>query len=542
MHFPPIVAREMRVLAANARFYWARAMLAGFAVLSCLQWFNFNSAGFAGASAGQGGLGMLSLIGMVMAFGAVVVTADCVSHERREGTLPLLFLGTIKSHDVVLGKLAAMGLVALYALLGFAPVLMLTLLTGGVTGGEVSRTALVLVNVMFVSLTAGLLVSVCARSQFEAFLSSFALLALLTLAPFFLEVIGRTTLGLPLSIFSPMFCFSRTGDLYYTAAPAIFWLSLGLSHVVGWLLLGFATVLLARNWRKLHEPRAVRSTVPQSRRLISAPRVLLQGRENKRRAFAPVARAVLRLPRQQALAWFAAVISILGSIWNSFVMNRLGSVWAAASVSVVFSFASFGVFAFLAGRFFFESRRSGELELLLVTPVGAKGILREQRLALLRMLRGPFYLVLLGSIPVAACAISVNTGNELVGLVLGLSQLANTALGIVAVCSVGMWFGTRVNSSLAIVGYSVGLVEVLPLVAVYLLPIPFSGTAGVFQFWPLIVPLLFVAKNLFFIWWAWARLRSEFRTRDRSMLDGLFRRVFSTATVELPEQRPQSAP
>jgi len=538
MNFPPIVAREMRVLAAGGRFYWARAMMAGFAVLSCLQWFNFNSAAFAGATVGQSGLGMLSLIGIVMAFGAVVVTADCVCHERREGTLPLLFLSTIKSHDVVLGKLAAMGLVALYALLGFAPVLMLTLLTGGVTGGEVARTALVLMNVLFVSLTTGLLVSVSARSQFEAFLSSCAMLALLTLTPYFLEVIAR----LPFSMLSPMFTFYRTGDLYYTAARANFWVSLGLSHAVGWLLLVVATVALVRNWRRLHEPRAVRSTVPQSRRLISAPRVLLQGPDHKRRTFAPVARAVLRLPRQQALAWFAAVISILGSIWNSFVMNRLGSVWAAASISVVFSFASFGVFAFLAGRFFFESKRSGELELLLVTPVGAKGILREQRLALLRMLRGPFYLVLLGSIPVAACAISVNTGNELVGLVLGLSQLANTALGILAVCSVGMWFGTRVNSSLAIVGYSVGLVEVLPLVAVYLLPIPFTGAAGVFLFWPLIVPVLFVAKNLFFIWWAWARLRSEFRTRDRSMLDGLFRRLFSTATVELPEQRPQPAP
>lgn len=537
MSISPIVAREMRVLAANARFYWARAMLAAFAVLSCLQWFNFNAAGFAGASVGQSSLGMLSWIGIVMAFGAVAVTADCVSHERREGTLPLLFLSTIKSHDVVLGKMAAMGLVALYALLGFAPVLMLTLLTGGVTGGEVARTALVLVNVLFLSLTTGLLVSVSARSQFGAFLSSFALLALLTLTPYFLEVIA----SLPFSILSPVFCFFRTKEIYYTAAPLTFWLSLGLSHLVGWGLLAWATFALARNWRRLHEPRAVRSMVPQSRRLISAPRVLLQGRENKHRVFAPVARAVLRLPRQQALAWFAASISILGSVWNSFVMNRLGSVWAAASVSVVFSFASFGVFAFLAGRFFFESRRSGELELLLVTPVGAKGILREQRLALLRMLRGPFYLVLLGSIPVAACAISVNTGNELAGLALGLSQLANTALGILAVCSVGMWFGTRVNSSLAIVGYSVGLVEVLPLVAVYLLPIPFSGTAGVFRFWPLMVPLLFVAKNLFFIRWAWARLRSEFRTHDRSMLDGLFRPLFSAATVEPSEPRAQPA-
>jgi hypothetical protein len=103
-----------------------------------------------------------------------------------------------------------------------------------------------------------------------------------------------------------------------------------------------------------------------------------------------------------------------------------------------------------------------------------------------------------------------------------------------------MWFGTRVNSSLAIIGYSVGLVEVLPLVFAYLLPVAFMGAGGG-DYWPLIVPLLFVAKNLCFIWWASTRLRREFRTRDRSMLDGLFRRLFSTATLEPPAPRAQPA-
>src|SRR5207249_60941 len=123
----PIVSREMRVLAANPRFHWARAVVAGFAVLSCLQWFNLNTGGFGRPTAGQIGLEILSLIGLVMAFASVAVTADAVGHERREGTLVLLFLSTMKSRDIVFGKMAALGWVALYALLGLAPVLMLTL-------------------------------------------------------------------------------------------------------------------------------------------------------------------------------------------------------------------------------------------------------------------------------------------------------------------------------------------------------------------------------------------------------------------------------
>lgn len=56
-----------------------------------------------------------------------------------------------------------------------------------------------------------------------------------------------------------------------------------------------------------------------------------------------------------------------------------------------------------------------------------------------------------------------------------------------------------------------------------------------------VLPLPDVAKKLCFIWWAWARLQSEFRARDRSFLDGLFQRLFSTATLEPPAPRAQPA-
>ncbi|HVV71122.1 MAG TPA: ABC transporter permease, partial [Verrucomicrobiae bacterium] len=39
-----------------------------------------------------------------------LATVDCLSRERREGTLGLLFLTDLRSHDVVLGKTAAASL------------------------------------------------------------------------------------------------------------------------------------------------------------------------------------------------------------------------------------------------------------------------------------------------------------------------------------------------------------------------------------------------------------------------------------------------
>ena len=64
-------------------------------------------------------------------------TADCLSEEKREGTLGLLFLTDLKGYDVVLGKLVATSLNGLYAVLAAVPILALPLLMGGVAPGEV---------------------------------------------------------------------------------------------------------------------------------------------------------------------------------------------------------------------------------------------------------------------------------------------------------------------------------------------------------------------------------------------------------------------
>ena len=537
----PIVARELKVRAAHAGLHWVRALLAGFAALICLQWFFSASSSLGIAVVGRAAFHSMSWLTFVLALGAAMVTADCVSSERREGTLGLLFLTTLHSKDVVLGKFAATGLTTFYALLGFAPVLMLPFLVGGVTGGEVARTTLALVNLIFVSLTVGLWVSIFAHGQMAAMLGAFAALAFLSLAPFFAELVAGASLGLSFAALSPVAGFLVSGDAAYSAAPVNFWLSLGVSHVEGWILVTAATLALGRNWREIYSPRALRTPPPQARRLTSAPRVVLAGRENKRRTFAPVARAVLRMRGQREMAWFAAIITLLGSLLNAFAMRQFGSVWAAAAVPMVFTLISSGLFALVAGRFFLEARRSGELELLLVTPVGARGILREQWFALLRLVRAPFYLAVVGSIPAAASCISIFSGKEILGLLLGLALTANTALGIMAICCVGMWFGSQANSAFGLIGRAVGLVEIVPVILVNLLSLGLFGwTAGLVDFWVLVAPLLLVFKNIFFIWWANTRLRREFRTGQGTMQKPW---VGQTSIAgELPEPQPGLSP
>lgn len=542
MTFLPVVSRELRVLASRTRVHWVRVALAGFAMLACLQWGVLQlGAAPNPAAPGLEIFHMLAWLGFVLALGAAILTADCVSRERREGTLGLLFLTSLNSRDVVLGKFTALGTAALYTLLGFAPVLMVPLLLGGVTAGEVVRLALLLLNVMFVSLATGLFISVFARSQFGAILLTFATLAFITGGPFFLQVMVRDLFPFP-SLFSPIFGFWAYRDQVSALAASGFWASLAAGHVEGWLLLAAAALGLARNWRQVHTERGHKlAAAPQSRRLLGAPRVVVQGRENKHRTFAPVARAVLRLPGLTGMAWLGAFISLAGALGNAIAMNRLNSAWAAVSFSIVFTFASSAMFALVGGRFLFDARRSGELELLLVTPVGARGILREQRLALLRILRTPILVVAVGGIAVAAGSVRVFDGAEVLGLLFGVCHLANAVLGILAVTRTGMWFATRANSAMGIVGWTVGLVEVAPIALAYLAPV-LLGDPRLFAFWPLIVPVLLVFKNLFFLRWAEVRLRSEFRTGGRRGAGRGERRLLTRLTETIPGPQPQPTP
>lgn len=222
-------------------------------------------------------------------------------------------------------------------------------------------------------------------------------------------------------------------------------------------------------------------------------------------------------------------------------MHQLGSVWAATSVSQVFSLASSALFAFVAGRFFFESRRSGELELLLVTPVGARGILREQRLALLRLLIGPLYLVLFGAVLAAAGSLhAFGSRHVLAALIFGLSNMLSAVLSVLAVCRVAMWFGTRANSIFTLVGSTVGLVMIAPMVVIYLVPLLFFGVGGNLALWSTLAAPLLALKNLVFLGWATARLKREFRAREYSLLDRVIRWMKTSATIPLPETETRS--
>ena len=145
MTFLPIVERELRVAARQHSTYWMRMVLALAAIAIGLFLYLARTQIPPQSLAKEifGGLGGLSLLYCLSS--GRRSTADCLSEEKREGTLGLLFLTDLKGYDVVLGKLAATSVGAFYGLLAVLPVLAIPLLGGKrlrLPGGGTARAVL----------------------------------------------------------------------------------------------------------------------------------------------------------------------------------------------------------------------------------------------------------------------------------------------------------------------------------------------------------------------------------------------------------------
>src|SRR2546429_5703132 len=176
MRLLPIVDRELRV-AARRRGAHGLRLLAALAALAIITWLCLRpEPGRPPTALGQSLFTSLSI--MAFAYCLLIgpfITADCISSEKRDGTLGLLFLTDLRSVEVVLGKWVAASLAGLYGLVAVLPSLGIPLLLGGVTPGEYGRMALAVVNAILFSLTAGMLVSTLKRDQNKAIVGALIL-------------------------------------------------------------------------------------------------------------------------------------------------------------------------------------------------------------------------------------------------------------------------------------------------------------------------------------------------------------------------------
>jgi hypothetical protein len=517
MTFPSVIERELRMRSRQGTMYWGRC---GAGAIACLfaVYYAGSSAGTMGpASMGTAMFAFLSWLGLLAACAFYAVTADCISLERREGTLGLLFLTGLRTMEVVGGKLLAAGLTGFFALIAGVPALALAVLSGGVTGGQVIRTALSLLAILFVSLASGLVASARSESQSEAWRKGGLLLLAVLAGPWIAAIALR-----PLAALSPLSSFFEAADLSYRAAPLKYWCGLGLSVAEATLLLVTAAFWLRRNWGQLES----RGPAPRHPWFISksiGPKAPpLSDRHSGLLEKDPICWLSLRLHDQSRLIWVGALLMILSRPATTVLfrvgIGRLGGI--ASGIMLFSSFFAAIMFAWAAGKFFYDARQNGELELLLSTPLGGRDIVSGRWNALLIRLRGPLLLVgfmmFLEFIFMGGAGVLLFPGGSrfIFQQVMGPINMILTA---VAVFWVGMWFGLRASRPIGVIAWPVGLVIGLPWLAYYVIAIVISvgspfGRIGPAIWWPIGWPLFTLAKNVFFIRWAAGKLKNEFRT------------------------------
>src|SRR4051794_1626761 len=110
MTFLPIVQRELRAASRRKATFRIRSWTA---LIAMLVTFAFLIGAFFGGSRTGGAL-LLQILSAYTAFllvsASLFLTADCISEEKREGTIGLLFLTDLHSYDFILGKFIARSL------------------------------------------------------------------------------------------------------------------------------------------------------------------------------------------------------------------------------------------------------------------------------------------------------------------------------------------------------------------------------------------------------------------------------------------------
>jgi len=473
MNLLPLVVHEMRSAVRRPSAYRIRLSAAGAAIgLSCcglLIWSDSISA----ASLGHSLLeifGWTAFVGSALA--GLLLTSDCISRERREGTLGLLFLTDLRGHDVAFGKLAAKGIAPFYCLLSMFPCLTVCVMVGGVTAGEVWRLSLVLVNMLFFSLSVTILTSTFCRQQRAA--QGGALLAiLLSVAALPLLGLGLTSnrsLGRPLwLIFSPAGNCLLAFDPRYRVESGWFWSSLLITHLLAWVCLALAGRLLPRISLEesfLFAPNAGgRWARWQSRGAARRREVRREGLSRN-----PIAWLVGRDDSKQRLIWCLPAIELW--IWLSFDPDPLGR--PSAQISCLAAAIIHALFKICVGadasHEFAASRLNGTLELLLSTPLQTREVASGMLSAFRHRFLGPLLALLLLDAALAAKLLFVN--NRPGAFIAGAGAVM-LLVDSYCLCWVGLWRGLVARDSVRAILATILRILILPWIF-------FAGGAGIF--------------------------------------------------------------
>jgi hypothetical protein len=546
----PIVTRELRVRARLPSTAYTRMAAAALVMLVATP--TFWSVLRIGTPAGTGTV-MFQFLSWILLlfvlFEGVRASAGVISDERRDGTLGLLFLTHLSPVDILLGKLAGSGLTVLLALLATVPVLATALLLGGVTGGELVRGAVALLVALALALATGLWASARSRESLRSLLLGLGLMLGWVLVPAVLDLgiqlLGGTAFDparIGIGLLSPAQTLALSAASAYTAAPERFWLGQAVQLLISVGLVFAAGVQLRRSWRQEEASATPPAPVatPTPPRAVGADPASAAGTAVPAPALTPaptetpaqtVTSGFARRLRLDRWRWILIALMLVPALaqWASPLVLGGGGTTQGSAMALMMvlqipaalaGISALLLLAYLAVRALSEARRTGELELLLTTPLGDVEVVavlwrQFRRLVTALTVLAAFNAVALVAVQWFGTGLpggGSNPGNEVVWYLVfaRLASILHTWLGSAALVWVGLWLGLRLRRPLAAVGWTFGLVGILTPVLVQFVGIPVMVLAGGRSG---SIGILYQAANtlgialLYLAWIRWARRR-----------------------------------
>lgn len=466
----PVVERELRV-AARRRFTYRTRLVAVFALLVAFAYIQFGFGREYRSAALQGGLLFRTFSTILFVFAAIagmLCTTDCMSSEKRDGTLGLLFLTDLKGYDVICGKLTANSVAVIYGLLASVPILSIPILMGGINAMQFVKVALLLVTTLALSCSVGVLISTYSRNERRG--TFFAVLTMLFVifGPVLVgAIVGSRPHSSEIAVvelinFSPaaaLFILLMDGQMG-TPPPAIanffqyhIWITLGWMWLLIALFLVRASRFAPRSWQ-------------------DAPRnenVLNQSLKVPLRKWRP-SRALLDLnpylwlalqagettPRA-VLGFVLAILAIWGCAWVKYGTYMLEAAVVSVTVIVLNVFLKIWVVG-EASRRFVADTQNDSLEFLLCTPITQRTIIGGQFRALLKLFGLPLVLVMTWEAMVIWNKNSYFEPTHYTTLGTALFLVFDA----VALACTGMWYALKWRGLTRVMLTSIGLVLIVP--------------------------------------------------------------------------------
>ena len=528
LHWGRILAlfqRELRVASRTRSNYWLRVVGAGVVLyaLGAIQ----NHSLYSPQGAGQGifrGLNWL-LAGFIWLV-APVMTSDCLSREKREGTLPLLFLTCLRPVELVLAKSFVHFMRAGMLLMAAVPVMMIPILFGGVSAIDAVRAVLLHIAALFLALTSGLTASALTRHWVASRLMASALTLASSL--FFVachigvravyiwwlrparagtmtlsQMIGIEVNGLLLRLTnSTVFWANRVGG-----APD--WSAIGLALVVVMVAaitcsaaIAFAAAVVARNWRD--DPTVRQDPVRRPEVANERPdSQLARLAEHDGRDIDPFMWIQTRRRRARLERWlWLAIVFVLmvaagfGTFGNPFILQRVAGVLLVIGMAIM-SCSSFS-----------QELESGALELLLVTP-------RRPRDLLLGRLKGLVWMFLPALFTLITVPLLMGWIQE--GWTPAFARAVVYSLGLLLVLGVELCVMALVGMALSISGFPFPGAFFLSVMLVVGLPYPLIqaalGHGGVGGYWTIVAALLLVILQVVNVVRSWTYAERQLAQR-----------------------------